>query len=166
MNIMQRQFGPKTPRGEPRESHRENYHGHQEKSHCERILHLPPTTRGSLGLTVRILMVTKRYLTVRFLMVTKRNLTLKEFYPSSLGDQEKFFGKRILPPPSPTQEHECHAVTNFVFCVWPWDKYFWWMKIFTYPPTKNFSWSLLVIKIFYLEFPQLYKNFYPHLVQV
>ena len=81
--------------------------------------------RGSLGLTVRILMVTKRYLTVRFLMVTKRNLTLKEFYPSSLGDQEKFFGKRILPPPSPTQEHECHAVTNFVFCVWPWDKYFW-----------------------------------------
>ena len=88
-------------------------------------VYYPPPMRGSLGLTVRILMVTKRYLTVRFLMVTKRNLTLKEFYPSSLGDQEKFFGKRILPPPTPTQEHKCHAVTNFVFCVWPWDKYFW-----------------------------------------
>ena len=114
-------------------------------------VYYPPPMRGSLGLTVRILMVTKRYLTVRFLMVTKRNLTLKEFYPSSLGDQEKFFGKRILPPPSPTQEHECHAVTNFVFCVWSLEPNHTFLAMgqillvnenFYLPPTKNFSWSL------------------------
>ena len=90
---MQRQFGPKTPRGEPRESHRE----------------------------------------------------------ISLGDQEKFFGKRILPPPSPTQEHECHAVTNFVFCVWSLEPNHTFLAMgqillvnenFYLPPTKNFSWSL------------------------
>ena len=54
MNIMQRQFGPKTPRGEPRESHREISLGDHENSHGE------------------ILLVTMRYLTVRYLMVTKR----------------------------------------------------------------------------------------------
>ena len=35
MNIMQRQFGPKTPRGEPRESHREISLGDHENSHGE-----------------------------------------------------------------------------------------------------------------------------------
>ena len=82
MNIMQRQFGPKTPRGEPRESHREISLGDHENSHGE----TKRSSRGEgggkiLGLTMRILMVTKRYLTVRFLLVTKRNFLVKEFTP-------------------------------------------------------------------------------------
>ena len=39
---MQRQFGPKTPRGEPRESHREISLGDHENSHGE-------TKRSSRG---------------------------------------------------------------------------------------------------------------------
>ena len=46
MNIMQRQFGPKTPRGEPRESHREISLGDQEKYLGKSILP-PPHERIS-----------------------------------------------------------------------------------------------------------------------
>ena len=43
------------------------------------ILHFntPPPRRGSLGLTVRILLVTKKNLLVKLLLVTKRNLLVK-----------------------------------------------------------------------------------------
>ena len=37
----------------------------------------PPPTRGSLGLTVRILLVTKKNLLVKLLLVTKRNFLVK-----------------------------------------------------------------------------------------
>ena len=40
-------------------------------------LNPPPPRRGSLGLTVRILLVTKKNLLVKLLLMTKRNLLAK-----------------------------------------------------------------------------------------
>ena len=92
------------------------------------------------------------------LLVTKRNFLVKEFYhppppPRSMNVMQwpiSFFASGHLNP-----------ITHF----WPWDKYFWWMKIFTYPQPKT-SRGLLVNKFFYLEVPHGYKIFDPHLVQV
>ena len=41
------------------------------------MLQSPPPMRGSLGLTVRILLVTKKNLLVKLFVVTKRNFLVK-----------------------------------------------------------------------------------------